>query len=297
MTGHPSVLVIRFGALGDVVLTTPLLRAIGRAFPAARITFVTKTAWVPLLASHPHVARVEALAPGEPVHALAARLRDTRWDHRIDLHGSLRSRVLRILTGGRWHGWHKPRLQRAVRVWTGLAVGSVPPVAEQYFGAVGHLGLEPDGGPPMVVATEQDAARAAEVMPPERFVALAPGAAHATKRWPGRHWDRVVELLAHWGVPCVIVGTAEDAHRVTARGAITACGVGLGATAALLRSASVVIAGDSGLMHLATAVGTPVVALFGPTDPALGYAPYRSAAVVLARTLPCRPCSVYGGSH
>jgi heptosyltransferase-2 len=73
--------------------------------------------------------------------------------------------------------------------------------------------------------------------------------------------------------------------------------MGLGPTAALLADAAVAVAGDTGLMHLATAVATPVVALFGPTDPALGYAPYHARAVVLARDLPCRPCSVYGGAH
>lgn len=124
-----------------------------------------------------------------------------------------------------------------------------------------------------------------------------PGAAHATKRWPSHHWNRLAAALDGLGVRSVIVGAAEDEGLVTAGDAVSACGVGLGPTTAVLRSAAVVVASDSGLMHLATAVGTPVVALFGPTDPSLGYGPYRSHAVVLARPLPCRPCSVYGGPH
>lgn len=297
VTGPPSVLVVRFGALGDVVLATPLVRAIGHAVPGAQITFVTKAAWAPLVTNHPHVAHVERLAPDEPLRALAARLRATPWEHRLDLHGSLRSHVLRILLGGAWHGWRKPRVQRGIRVWTGIPVGSVPPVPEQYFGAVTHLGIEPDGGPPMVVPTAEDTARGAALAPPGRFVALAPGAAHATKRWPSHHWNRLAAALDGLGVRSVIVGAAEDEGLVTAGDAVSACGVGLGPTTAVLRSAAVVVASDSGLMHLATAVGTPVVALFGPTDPSLGYGPYRSHAVVLARPLPCRPCSVYGGPH
>jgi ADP-heptose:LPS heptosyltransferase len=93
----------------------------------------------------------------------------------------------------------------------------------------------------------------------------------------------------------VAVGSTDDRGRIAT--ATDASGIGLGPTAAVLRRAAVVVAHDSGLMHLATGVGTPVVALFGPTDPALGYGPYRAAADVLAHDLPCRPCSVYGSAH
>ena len=288
---------MRFGALGDVVLATPLLRAIGAAYPTAAVTVVTKAAWAPLLIDHPHVARVESLAPGESLGVLARRLRSGAWDHRLDLHGSLRSRMLRVLVGGRWRGCRTPRLRRAVRVWTGAPVTSVPAVAEQYFTAARDLGVVPDGGPAQVTPGPTDAERAAIVRPRDPYVVVAPGAAHATKRWPTGHWNRLTALLAGRGLRTVVVGAADDAGRVTTPTAVMACGIGLGPTAALLRGATAVVAGDTGLMHLATAVAAPVVALFGPTDPALGYAPYRARAVVLARDLPCRPCSTYGGAH
>lgn len=297
MSAELSILVVRFGALGDVVLATPLLRAMAVTLPGAAVTFVTKAAWAPLLAGHPHVARVESLRSGESVRSLAARLRRQRWDHRLDLHGSVRSRTLRALVGGRWRGVPKPRFRRALRVWTGTTVPALPPVAEQYFRAARDLAVAPDGDPPLVTPRPADIARAAAVRPRGPYVALAPGAAHATKRWPTAHWNRLATLLAQRGLAAVVTGAAEDAGRVTSPAAVAACGIGLGPTAALLSGASAVVAGDTGLMHLATAVATPVVALFGPTDPLLGYAPYRARAVVLERSLPCRPCSVYGGAH
>jgi heptosyltransferase-2 len=290
------VLVVRFGALGDVVLTTPLLRVLRRAHPGATITLVTKAAWVPLFASHPHVTAVEALHPDEPLVSLASRLRATAWDHRLDLHGSLRSLLLRRLVGGRWSGWRKPRLRRAVRVWTKRRLGHDPrPVAELYFGAARALGVVPDGAPPEIHPGPPDDARAAPFAPDTRFVAIAPGASHATKRWPAAHWERLARLLHDVGVPTVAVGESRERGLVPA--ALDACGIGLGPTAALLRRAAVVVANDSGLMHLATAVGTPVVALYGPTVPDLGYGPYRGAAVVLQHAVACQPCSVYGSAH
>jgi heptosyltransferase-2 len=291
------VLVVRFGALGDVVLTTPLLRAIRRAHPAAAVTLVTKAAWAPLFAGHPHLSAVEALAPDEPLRGLAERLRTTNWDHRIDLHGSVRSRLLRLLVGGRWRGWRKPRLRRAARVWAGRRIGrDLPPMAEEYFAAARALGVTPDGGPPEIHPDPGDATRAAAVAPGVPFVALAPGASRPTKRWPPAHWHRLAGLLHARGLATVAVGTAEERGVVPAA-AVDAGGIGLGPTAALLRRAAAVVAQDSGLMHLATAVGTPVVALFGPTVPDLGYGPYHARARVLELDLPCRPCSVFGGSH
>jgi heptosyltransferase-2 len=296
VSGPPAVLVVRFGALGDVILTTPLLRVLRHTLPVARITLVTKAAWAPLFAAHPHVTDVEALGPDEPLRRLARRLRATAWDHRLDLHGSLRSHLLRHLVGGRWNGWRKPRLRRAVRVWTRRRLGPDPrPAAEQYFAAARALGLAPDGGPPEIRPTADDDLRARALAPAARFVALAPGASRATKRWPPSHWEQLATLLREADIPTVAVGGAGERALVPA--AVDACGIGLGPTAALLRRAAAVVANDSGLMHLATAVGTPVVALFGPTVPDLGYGPYRADAVVLERDLPCRPCSVHGGAH
>jgi heptosyltransferase-2 len=296
VSGRPAILVVRFGALGDVILTTPLLRALHQRHPGARITLVTKAAWEPLFASHPHVSAVEALQPGESLLSLARRLRATAWDHRLDLHGSLRSRLLRQLLGGRWGGWRKPRLRRALRVWTHRRLGPDPgPVAEQYFAAARTLGVVPDGGPLEIHPAPEDDARASAFAPSGRFVAVAPGASRATKRWPPAHWEQLARSLREVGIPTVAVGAAGERGLVPA--VADACAIGLGPTAALLRRAATVVANDSGLMHLATAVGTPVIALFGPTVPDLGYGPYRADAVVLERDLPCRPCTVYGGAH
>lgn len=295
MTG-PTILVTRFGALGDVILTTPLLRAIGRTHPDARITYVTKRAYAPLLERDPHVARVVALEPGETVRSLARRL-GRRWDHRIDLHGSLRSKALQLVLGGRWGTWSKRRGRRALTVWLGVPPPARPiPVAERYFEAARALGVAPDDAPAAAYPTPGDDARAAALMEGARgYVALCPGAQHWNKRWPPAHWRALAHLLMEAGEAVVGIGTPEERLLLDTPGVLDAFGTDLPTAAALLRDARVTVANDSGLMHLATAMRTPVVALFGPTSPALGYAPYRNTGRVLERALPCRPCSAIGG--
>jgi lipopolysaccharide heptosyltransferase II len=291
-----TVLVVRFGALGDVVLTTPLLRAIHRTHPTAAITVVTKAAWAPVLAENPAVARVESLAEGERLTALAARLTSTVWDHRLDLHGSLRSRALRVLLGGRWRGWSRSRGRRALLVWAGIdRVRPPTPVAERYFAAARDLAVEPDGRPAEVFWSAADDDRRNALAPRVPYAAIVPGAAHATKRWPVGHWVDLARRLRERGLAVVALGAEHERGLVASPDVTDLCGVGLGVTAALLSGAAVTVAGDTGLLHVAAAVGTPVVVLFGPTTPAFGYAPYRARSRILERPLPCRPCSVYGG--
>ncbi len=294
----PTILLVRFGALGDVVLATPLARALRRAHPDAAITFVTKSRYAPILAHNPHLTGLATLGPGDALRDLAAALRRTRWDHRLDLHGSLRARALRALVGGRWRTPPRQRIRRALLTRWGIdTIGPPVPAAERYFGAARDLAVVPDGGPAEVFTTPEDEHRAAAIAPAGTYVALAPGAAHATKRWPAAHWRALARQLLLERCGTVAVGSASERGLLDVPGVVDAFGLPLGPTAALLRRARLVVANDSGLMHLATAVGTPVVALFGPTTRQLGYFPYRARALVLERDLACRPCSPYGGAY
>jgi len=305
----PRILLVRFSSIGDILLTTPLIRALRARHPAARIDAVTKAAFAPLLADNPHLDAVLPLAPGEGIPALAARLRPTDYTHRLDLHGSLRSRQLRLLLPGRWRGYRKHRLARGFLVLThrNHYPAGTPPVPERYFEAAEGLDVRPDGKPPefglgQAARAEADAWLHANGVNPEGgFVALAPGAAHATKRWPVEHWQALAASLAGEGRSMVVVGGPEDLVVATAVAsaapgtAVAAGRFSLQGTGALLARASALVSGDTGVMHMATGVGTPVVALFGPTVEAFGFFPYRAPATVLQRDLPCRPCSRMGG--
>ena len=128
------VLLVRFSSIGDVVLTTPLVRALRRRHPDAELVYVTKRALAPLVCDNPHLTGVVTLEPHEPVHRLAARLRALAPTHGLDLHGSLRSAALRALVPGRWAGYRKRKVARTALIAAKLDLyRDAVPVAERYF--------------------------------------------------------------------------------------------------------------------------------------------------------------------
>jgi heptosyltransferase-2 len=305
----PRILAVRFSSLGDLILTTPLLRAIRTAHPRAEVTLVTRREYVPLFAQSPRLTEVIGYDSHTPLRTLAGRLREGRFTHRLDLHGSLRSVLLRRLVGGRWGTYPKHRIARSVLIRTKRNVyRDQRHVAERYFDAARRLGVQPDGEPPEIFLHRDALAAADRFLAEHRLgqdrtlVSLIPGAAHATKEWPEPHWRDLVRQLTGAGMDAVILGGAREqavAARLAEAGgerAVSAAGLfDIQGTAALLKRSRCAAGGDTGVMHLATAVGTPVVTLLGPTVGAFGFLPYHARATVLERELPCRPCSKMGG--
>jgi lipopolysaccharide heptosyltransferase II len=304
----PNILAVRFSSIGDVILTTPLFRAIRLRYPAARLTALTKDAFVPLLSQNPRLDRVIGVNAGHSLRELAGDLRSQRFTHLLDLHDNLRSRVLRLLVPGNWSSYPKHRLARSLLIHTKRdAYTDRRPVPERYFSAARGLRVEPDGGPPELFWTPEAETEVVDWLRANQAegwhpVALAPGAAHATKRWPIEYWQALLAKLMAQGNPVVLVGGNDDNELASRLAAdfpgrvLNAAGrFGLQQTAALLKRAPVLVSGDTGVMHMATAVGTPVVALFGPTVRQFGFFPYSQLARVLQVDLECRPCTSKGG--
>lgn len=305
----PAILLVRFSSIGDLLLTTPLLRVLRARHPGARISFVVREDMAETLRHNPRLTELITWRRGDSLTGLGRRLKATEWTHRLDLHGSMRSHALRQLVGGRWTGYPKHRLRRTLLVQTGAARGGdLGPVAERYFSAAADLDVLPDGGPPEFFTT-REAERDADAFLTERglgakrtLIAFAPGAAHFTKRWPTDRWEALIRRIRATADVVILGGSADrqiaDAI-AAAGGGSTASAAGrfsLTGTAALLKRSRALISCDTGVLHLATAVGTPVVGLYGPTVEQFGFFPYRARATVLQRELNCRPCSTHGGA-
>ena len=304
----PDVLVVRFSSIGDVLLTTPLLRAIRTKWPGARVTVLTKRQHVPLVSDNPNVTEVFGLAPQDTARTIAKQIRTVQYTHILDLQGGLRTAPLRWLVRGPWSGFSHRRLARELLIrFKHNTYSEHVPVPERYFEAAADLGVEPDGGPPEFFLNPSAEEKAgawlarAGVGTRRALVAIAPGAAHATKRWPVAHRIKLVRQIVNTGADIVALGGPEDSAvgaAIAARGgaqvASAAGDLSLQETGAVLKRAAALICGDTGVMHMATGVGTPVVALFGPTVRQFGFFPYNAHASVVERELGCRPCSSHG---
>lgn len=306
----PNILLVRFSAMGDTLLMTPLIRALRLRHPEARLTVLTREAYAPLFQHNPRITEVIGWRQGSSLAALGRRLQAERFSHQLDLHGSLRSYALRLRVGGRWTSYPKHRVARFLLIRTKRdRYRDRRPVAERYFDAARELDVAPDPGS-LELFLPRAVLEAAERFLAERgigtrrqLIAAAPGASRFTKRWPLHHWIALVRRLVDSGNDIVVVGGAaevEAARELAAAGgdsAVSAAGAfDPTGTAALLKRARALVSGDTGAMHLATAVGTPVAALFGPTVEAFGFFPYHAKATVLQRDLPCRPCSAQGSA-
>jgi ADP-heptose:LPS heptosyltransferase len=308
-------ILIRFSSLGDVVLTLPVARSLEEAFPGVEVVYLTKAAYRPILEGQAGIDRVATLEEAGPgIVALRRHCRGLgRFDLALDLHRTLRSRsCLRELRADRRISYRKDALVR--RLWAagwmrGRMAGPQTHVIERYLEPLRRIGITPAHTVPEVriAPGEIEAARellaAAGVRAPGRTAIVVPGARWPNKRWPPASFAAVAAGLRDAeGLEPVIAGDAADLEAAEAVRALVPGGAtqlagrtGLLGLAALLRNARVVIANDSGPAHLAAAVGSPVVAVFGPTHEAFGFSPRGARVRVISRDLPCRPCTVHGG--
>ena len=307
----PDILVVRFSSIGDILLVTPLLRAIRNKWPGARVTMLTKRQYVPLVSDNPNVTEVFGVTPQDTVRSVATLIKQVRYSHLLDLQGGMRTWPLRWLARGPWSGYSHRRVARELLIrFKHNTYHEHVPVPERYFEAAADLGVEPDGAGPeffLNPVAEENAAGwlgRAGIGTKRALVAIAPGAAHATKRWPVEHWIKLGRQIVHTGADIVALGGPEDSAigaEIAARGgahvASAAGELSLQETGAVLKRAAALISGDTGVMHMATGVGTPVVALFGPTVRQFGFFPYHAHASVVERNLTCRPCSSHGSAE
>ncbi len=303
-----EVLVIRFGALGDLcVLGWSLARLADRqAGPSCRVTLVTKRAFAPLMREMRGIDEVVELPENSlaGVRRLASRLRRRPWDTILDAHNTLRSHLLLGLMGRRPAG----RLAKDTMARLGLmSLGRGNQKLDQRmvdrFNALtdplGGPGTDPPATPPLIhLRGDADPA-------PVPVLGLAPGAQWDSKRWPVTSYTELMRrfLARHPGQVRIYLGPREASWFPGSELAVAAAAdpaveiVRLPALTEVARSLSAVtilVTNDSGLLHLAEAAGTPVLALFGPTVREFGYFPLGRGSRVLERDESCRPCSRNG---
>lgn len=299
------LLVLRFSSIGDIILTTPVLRALATQRPGIEVHVATKACYADLLRHSPHVTEVHRL--GDDWQGFVEGLRRVGFDAVIDLHGSLRSWRLARALGVPRHCYAKRALARWVMVCLKVNALRDEHVVDRYFRAVRCLGVQDDGEGPELHIPEGRAV-VPDALPRSHrsgYTVLAIGAAHFTKRLPVH---KLVSLAREIRGPIVLVG--GEAEREAAQAIVAAVGarahdaVGrhdLLGSASLIRGADAVIAHDSAAMHMAVAFRRPLVSVWGGTVPEFGMGPvlgrqFVPSRVVQVQGLACRPCSKHGRS-
>ncbi|MBN1929308.1 MAG: glycosyltransferase family 9 protein [Chlorobiaceae bacterium] len=294
------VLVVRLSAIGDIVLTTPLLAELHRALPQARIDFCTKAPFAPLVASNPAVSSVvtpESITPG------------AAYDLVVDLQNNRRSRALiRKLRAGEVTRYHKKNWKKLLLVQFKINV------SDGYQSVVERYGEALDGLAPKVTAPcalhpspEDRAFAASSIGKDGPVLAVCFGANHFTKRYPLERFARVIEIVtAETPARVLLLGGKEDEPEAAklkamlpdmARSRVLSLAgkASLMQSAALLASVDVVLTNDTGLMHIASAFGKKLFVIFGSSVKEFGFMPW-GAEYELFETpgLKCRPCSHIG---
>ena len=298
-----KILLIRFSSIGDIVLTTPVVRCLKQQLPEAELHVLTKSSYRSLYAANPHINKVYEY--GDNLKELIRELREEHYDFVVDLHKNWRS--LRVRTALHCPSASFPKLDFRKFLYAKLKIGHMPQVhiVDRYFKAVEKLKVHNDGQGLDFFFNEGDIMHYEDLPETfrEGFVAFVIGGQHATKILPE---DKVVEVCEALDYPVVLVGGPEDAargERIKERvGSYVgnSCGsLTVGQSASLLQLADAVVTNDTGMMHIAAALRKPIVSVWGNTVPEFGMYPYlpqglAPAAIVENRNLKCRPCDKLG---
>lgn len=312
-----NILLVKLSAIGDVVHTLPALGALRRLYPRAHITWVVEEAAAELVIAHPWLDEaivfrrkswIKKLKQGKIISTIAEikafinLLRCRQYDLVIDFHGLLKSSlVVGLSSGKRKVGFDSYQELSGFFVNEKVFEDLGKHAVDRYLDIVRYLGGKDQPAEFLIPRGSDNEKRVTELLlqrgitEGEVFVAVNPLALWETKLWPAENFARLCDLIAYdLGLRVVLTGVADKRMRCISS-LINSPVVDLtGKTnlrdlASLYRRAALLVSTDTGPMHIAAAVGTRVVALFGPTDPSRT-GPYGRGHRILYRDIACRPC-------
>jgi len=303
LEGIDRILVSRLRYMGDVILTTPLIRALRKAYPEAHISYLTEREYAPLVENNPHLDEIIPFDRGKSFVTFMWELRKRRFDLAIDLLGLLPSALLTYATRARYRVGGDFRIRRYFYNVIVKDNGSWRTAIDYHLMSLKPLGIEPDGMKTEIFLTERERIWAREYLASKGFdlacpiVGLHPGGTWPAKRWP---WEKFAELahqLSEELKTQVFLsqgpGEQELIQRILmhTRGRVIAGEVlPLRRLAAVLRELKLYISNDCGPMHLAVAVGTKTLGIFGPGEPWIWF-PYEAQGHrAIYKEIDCRPC-------
>ncbi|MBM3405034.1 MAG: glycosyltransferase family 9 protein [Bacteroidetes bacterium] len=308
-----KVLVIRFSSIGDIVLTTPVVRCLKNQVKGTILHYATKEQYLPLLSANPYIDKVYTIR--KDVSEIIRELKKEKYDFIVDLHKNIRSHQLRFRLWKPSASFPKLNFEKGLMVkWK---INRLPDIhiVDRYFQAVKTFGITNDGmGLDLfILSTDQlhipqlipELEPALELELAPSYIAFCIGGKFHTKIFPA---EKVAEVCSGIRYPVILLGGPEDHGRgqeiiaKTTNGKVfNLCGkLSLMQSASVIRQSLRVITNDTGMMHFAAALRKDILSLWGNTIPAFGMYPYfpegfvNTSAQMEVNDLSCRPCSRLG---
>ncbi|MEY3983400.1 MAG: hypothetical protein RL160_957 [Bacteroidota bacterium] len=298
-----NILILRYSSMGDIVLTSPVIRCLRARYPEAQIAFATKASFKNLVAWNPCLSNYFLLEHDFQKHL--SELKQFRPDFIVDLHHNLRTTRIKAAIRSKSRSFDKINLEKWLLVNFKWNLMPYKHVVHRYLETIADLDAPYDGnGLDFFFPTDYDDAPVCALVPPAgTFTAYAVGGQHGTKKLPA---DLIRTLVEQMPEPVVLLGDQKDAETIREAvsglpNVINLCGrLDLFGSAAVLRLARRVISHDTGLMHISAALRKPVVSIWGNTVPEFGMTPFYPddakipSTMLEVQDLPCRPCSKIG---
>lgn len=300
-----KILFIRFSSIGDIVLTTPLLRCVKKQIPGVEVHFLTKPSYYEVLCPNPNIDKIHTLEGS--TFKLLKKLKNENYNYVIDLHKNIRSFKIKFFLFKPFYSFPKLNIQKWLLV--NFKINFLPDIhiVERYFKALEKLKVINDGEGLDFYISEVDLVNINQL--PVNFhkgyKVLVVGGNHFTKKIPD---EILLNLCKKTQIPLVLIGGKEDRQRAEEIrksadniDVFNACGIfSIGQSASIIRQSKGIITPDTGMMHIAAALKKNIISVWGNTIPEFGMYPYFPkgmeylSTLVEVKKLNCRPCSKIG---
>jgi len=300
-------LIIRFSSIGDIVLTSPVIRCLKEQVVTSEIHFLTKKNFASIFTANPYIDKMHYLE--DDVSSTITNLRNEDFDYVIDLHHNVRTLKVKNGLKKKSFSFNKLNIEKWVHVNFKWNVLPNVHIVDRYMQTVSEFGVKNDDQGLDYFIPENEHIREEDIPATHLagYIGLVIGGAHGTKKYP---IDKLIQFCRNIHHPVMVLGGKEDLAEGNALAQVdsykiyNACGkFTLNESADLVRRSKMIVTNDTGLMHIAAAFKKPVISLWGNTVPEFGMYPYYGQSKVAAenfssrfevRSLSCRPCSKIG---
>lgn len=310
-----KILVIRFSSLGDVILTTPATRALKEKFPGAELHVLTKRAFSGIFEGSPFVDKVIEFDDKKcssifRLLKFIKALNINRYSIVVDLHRNLRSRMIyTLLCASRKVSYKKGAIKRRLLVAYKMRFKNMPHTVDKYLSALKPLGVASAAREPFMMLSRNNEEFAEKFFSANNIhadsikIAVCPGAKNYAKIYPREKFVNLIDMITgRLGARVILIGAPDERQLIDSiilnvkdkDKVASLTNASIAESAAVIKSCNQLITNDSGPMHIASAVGTPIIALFGPTDKDFGFYPLGKNNIVLTKGYDCSPCSLHG---